>query len=147
MGELLADMLDVPFSDADDMHPDSNVRKMAAGVPLTDEDRWPWLLRVGRALRVARASGLVVACSALKRQYRNVILSEEPEVRFVFLDGPKELFVDRLAQREGHFMPASLLDSQLRTLEALSADEPGFAVCVDGSPHQVVRRIMARLGE
>lgn len=146
VGEVLAAELGIPFADADDMHSESNVRKMAAGQPLTDEDRSPWLRRVGQELRNARESGLVVACSALKRQYRDMILSVEPAAKFVLMDGPKELFIERLSMREGHFMPASLLDSQLDTLERLTADEPGVVVTVDGDPADVAHRIVSSLG-
>lgn len=141
VGVLLAAALGVPFADADDMHPESNVRKMAAGRPLTDEDRWPWLQRVGEELRDAAATGLVVACSALKRAYRDAILSVEPRTTFVLLDGSRQLLAERLSQREGHFMPAALLDSQLATLERFGVDEPGIAVSVEGTPEEVVHRI------
>lgn len=141
IGVLLAAALGVPFADADDMHPESNVRKMASGRPLTDEDRWPWLHRVGEELRDAEDTGLVVACSALKRAYRDAILSVEPRATFVLLDGSRELLAERLSQREGHFMPASLLDSQLAILERFGVDEPGIVVSVEGTPEEVVRRI------
>ncbi|MHB1171926.1 MAG: gluconokinase [Lacisediminihabitans sp.] len=136
VGQLLADRLGVPFADADELHPAANVAKMAAGHPLTDEDRWPWLAKVGAALSAAERTGLVIACSALKRSYRDAILAEEPQTRFVYLEGSRELLQSRVSNRPGHFMPASLLDSQLAALEPLTADEPGITVSVDQSPEQ-----------
>ena len=139
VGELLARELGVPFEDADDLHPQANLDKMAAGRPLDDDDRWPWLREVGQVLSRADAdgTGLVIACSALKRSYRSAILAEESRTRFVLLDGPRELLEKRLAHREGHFMPASLLDSQLATLEPLDADEPGVTVSIDQPPEVI----------
>ncbi len=133
IGGLLAEALQTPFVDGDDLHPPANVAKMAAGHPLTDDDRWPWLAKIGRALAEADKSGtgLVVACSALKRAYRKAILQVEPRTRFVYLEGPRELLAARMKQRPGHFMPVDLLDSQLSTLEALAPDEPGITVSVD----------------
>ncbi len=130
VGELLAARLELPFLDADSLHPITNVDKMAKGVPLTDEDRRPWLEEIGR--RMAQADGgLVVACSALRRSYRELILSQCPTAFFVHLDGSRELLLQRLSEREGHFMPASLLDSQLATLEPLADDEPGTVLSLD----------------
>lgn len=133
VGRLLARELRVPFKDADDLHSQANLNKMAAGEPLDDDDRWPWLQEVGNVLSAADSehTGLVIACSALKRSYRLAILAVEPRTRFVLLDGPREVLEDRLAQREGHFMPASLLDSQLATLEQLDDTEPGISVTID----------------
>lgn len=145
VGELLAADLGVPFADADDMHPESNVRKMSAGHPLTDEDRWPWLRRVGTELRDVENSGLVVACSALKRAYRDTILAEEPRTLFVFLDGSRRLLEERLSRRSDHFMPSSLLDSQLATLERLEADERGITVSIESSPAEIVADIRSKL--
>ncbi|WP_345064332.1 gluconokinase [Leifsonia kafniensis] len=153
LGALIADRLALPFIDADSLHPTSNVAKMAAGTPLTDDDRWPWLARVGQVLTDGRrtGAGAVVACSALKRSYREAILAEAPGVLFVHLNGTKEVLSARLQGRSGHFMPSGLLDSQLATLEELAADEPG--VVVDISPSvaviltDAVTRIRARLAD
>lgn len=145
VGKLLATELDVPFQDADDLHSEANIRKMAAGHPLNDEDRWPWLRRVGKELHLAESSGLVIACSALKRAYRELLLTAEPRSRFVFLEGSRELLAERLGHRHGHFMPDDLLDSQLETLEPLSPDEPGFAVSIDGNAAQIVTEIRSKL--
>jgi len=145
VGELLAADLGVPFTDADGLHPEANVRKMTAGHPLDDEDRWPWLQRVGEVLAEAQDTGLVIACSALKRAYRDAILAAEPRARFVLLDGGRELLQKRLAKREGHFMPTTLLDSQLATLEPLESDEPGVTVGVDQTPAQIVAETRTKL--
>ena len=146
IGSLLAERLGVQFADADDMHPASNVRAMAAGRPLTDDDRWPWLDAVGDALARASTSGLVMACSALKRSYRDAIRAKARDARFVHLDGTPELLRARIGARTGHFMPAALLDSQLAALEPLAPDEPGMTVSIDQTPIEVVAQIAGRLG-
>ncbi|GGC93351.1 gluconokinase [Tersicoccus solisilvae] len=150
IGALIADELGVPFVDGDGLHPIENVRKMAAGTPLTDEDRWPWLRRVGEHLASAGTSGqgLVVACSALKRAYRDTILAEAPGTVYVHLAGTVEVLQERMEGRSDHFMPPSLLRSQLATLEPLAPGEPGFvldiAQPVDGLVRQAVAGIRAR---
>lgn len=128
VGAALAARLRVPFVDGDTLHPPENVAKMAAGHPLRDADRWPWLAKVGSRLHAATSTGLVIACSALKRSYRDAILAQAPATRFVFLAVPRAILEDRLRQRRGHFMPASLLASQLADLEAPAADEPAVTV-------------------
>jgi carbohydrate kinase (thermoresistant glucokinase family) len=140
VGELLATELGVPFVDADDLHPLANKQKMASGHPLTDEDRWPWLALVGDAVENAQA-GVVVACSALKRGYRDAIRAVAPDVLFVYLEGSRDVLLDRLLKRTGHFMPATLLDSQLATLEPLQEDEAGITVPIDASPGAIVARV------
>jgi len=137
IGLLVADALGVPFIDGDSLHPIANVTKMAAGNPLTDEDRWPWLALVGEALDDATQTGLVVACSALKRAYRDAILAEAPAAVFLHLSGSREVLSARLEGRSGHFMPISLLDSQLATLEEPGDDEPRVVVNV-GAPVETV---------
>ena len=128
VGEALAARLGVSFVEGDRLHPDGNVAKMSAGIPLTDEDRWPWLTLVGDSLR--GNEGRVASCSALKRVYREHIRqAARRPVAFVFLDGSAELFAARIAARKGHFMPPSLLASQLATLERPSPDE--FAKAFD----------------
>jgi carbohydrate kinase (thermoresistant glucokinase family) len=147
VGAALAAALDVPFQDADPLHPASNVAKMAAGIALTDDDRMPWLALVGAELSAARESGLVMACSALKRVYREAILAAAPTARFVYLEGSRELIESRLENRHGHFMPTSLLGSQLATLEALQSDEPGITVELRAgeAPTELVSRIITDL--
>ncbi|WP_285116086.1 gluconokinase [Leifsonia sp. fls2-241-R2A-40a] len=147
VGELLARNLGVPFVDGDALHPAANVAKMAAGVPLTDEDRIPWLHAVGRTLAGASAEGMVVACSALKRAYRDLIRSEAPDAVFAELDGTREVLAARMTARPGHFMPVTLLDSQLATLQPLQEDEPGVRVDVGPAPAQLVDLIEAHLRE
>ncbi len=135
----LARVLGYRWADADDLHPDVNVAKMAAGDPLTDEDRWPWLDLVGESLeRGARAGGLVMACSALKRAYRDRIRRQAPDAVFVHLTASPELLQRRAAAREGHFMPAKLLASQIATLEELDDDEIGVDVDVDADVPAIV---------
>lgn len=147
VGERLALELDVPFADADDLHSQKNRDKMAAGHSLDDEDRWPWLSRVAHALSDAdtAGTGLVMACSALKVSYRSAILAEEPRARFVLLIGERELVEQRLARREGHFMPDTLLGSQLATLEPLVDDEPGATVSIAPAPNEIVADIRSNL--
>jgi len=146
VGELLAARLGVPFVDGDALHPPENVAKMASGHPLTDEDRIPWLHAVGRALADTAPEGVVVACSALKRAYRDLIRSEAPDAVFAELDGTKELLAARMAARPGHFMPVSLLDSQLATLEPLQRDEAGVRLGVGRPPAELADAILERLG-
>lgn len=145
IGRLLADRLGVRFVDGDDLHSAANIRKMAAGHPLTDADRWPWLARIGRALTAAEDTGLVIACSALKRAYRRAILAEEPRAVFLHLVARRAVIADRLSRRGGHFMPTSLLDSQLATLEPLAPDEPGREIDVGRDVATVVDEALAAL--
>jgi gluconokinase len=142
----LAERLSWAFEDGDKFHPESNVAKMRAGHPLTDEDRWPWLEAIADEIgRVCEASGhVVIACSALKRVYRDVLLRGRHDVRFVFLDGSQTLIADRLARRKGHFMPPGLLDSQFRTLEPPQADERPITVSIDAPVETIVNNIVAQ---
>ena len=122
VGELVAEKLGVNFIEGDKLHPAANVAKMSSGVPLTDEDRWPWLEEIGRAL--AGSEGKIASCSALKRVYRERIAQAAGRpVAFVFLDGSRDLLQARINARRNHFMPPSLLDSQLKTLERPGPDE------------------------
>lgn len=124
IGNLLSEKLDLPYRDGDDLHPQANIDKMAAGTPLTDEDRWPWLELVGQWL-TDHPDGGVIGCSSLKRSYRDLIREAAPEVKFVHVHGTRAVLDKRMSRRPGHFMPTSLLDSQLETLEELGPDEPG----------------------
>lgn len=142
----LAARLGWPFQEGDALHPQANVEKMRAGVALEDADRTPWLAVVRAWLDANRATGIsgVVSCSALKRRYREFLVGGASDVRFVFLAGDRELLASRLARRVGHYMPTSLLDSQLATLEAPSAGE---AVIVDAAlaTHAQVLRVLSAL--
>lgn len=143
IGDLVARALGAPFLDGDFLHPVENVAKMAAGTPLKDEDRWPWLATVGRELAAAGNGGLVLACSALRRSYRDAIRGQAPDTVFLHLHGSKEVLGSRLEGRSGHFMPAALLDSQLATLEPLEADESGIVVDIAAPVKQVVTDALA----
>ena len=145
IGELLAQELGATFIDGDFLHPESNVAKMAAGTPLDDADRKPWLEAVGQKLADAGDASLVIACSALKKSYRNIIRAADPTARFVFLEGSRELLAERLASRRGHFMPPTLLQSQLDTLERLDPDESGIVLDVSEKPEELARRAAALL--
>nr|WP_236571111.1 gluconokinase [Microbacterium hydrocarbonoxydans] len=128
VGLALADRLRVPFRDADDLHPAANVDKMSRGIPLTDDDRAPWLTAVGEELARHRVTGMVIACSALKADYRDRLRDHAPEAFFVHLQAQKQLIAKRMVVRSEHFMPLALLESQLSTLEPLAADESGCRV-------------------
>ncbi|GAA1993346.1 gluconokinase [Microbacterium pumilum] len=145
VGAALAGVLGVPFADADDLHSDANRSKMASGIPLGDEDRWPWLDAVGGHFQEHRATGLVMACSALRRVYRDRIRAVAPDVVFVHLDGSRELLAARAAARTDHFMPAALLNSQIATLEPLAADERGLVADVGMPVSDLVDDVAARL--
>lgn len=136
VGALVAAELGGDYVDGDALHPPVNIDKMSRGVPLEDDDRRPWLAEVGARLEQARRDGetLVVGCSALKRSYRDVIRAGAPEVVFVHLHGSRDLLWDRMKVRPGHFMPVSLLDSQLATLELLGEQERGRVFDVSESP-------------
>jgi gluconokinase len=125
VGALLAGRLRWPFADADTFHPDANVAKMRAGIPLTDEDRWPWLRAIASWMdtRIAAGESAVATCSALKRSYRDLLLRDRPEATMVFLEASREELLRRLSARQGHFFPQRLLDSQLADMEPPEADE------------------------
>ena len=133
------------FAEGDDMHPPQNVAKMASGHPLTDEDRWPWLATVARWISQRTAAGRpgVVTCSALRRSYRDVLRGEH--VLFVYLEGSRELIASRLAARHGHYMPASLLDSQFQTLQPPQPDERFVTVEVGPPPSEQADQLIAAL--
>ncbi|MDB5567267.1 MAG: gluconate kinase [Tardiphaga sp.] len=143
----LAARLGWTFEDGDRFHPASNVAKMSAGHPLTDEDRWPWLQAIADEIdRISEAGGhLVIACSALKRAYRNVLVHGRDDVRMVYLDGTRELIAARLAARKDHFMPPALLDSQFKTLEPPGADENPITVSIDASVEAIIDAIVGQM--
>lgn len=138
VGEALGRALHLPFADGDDLHPKENIAKMSAGIPLTDADRFPWLDRVGDRLK-ANPDGMIIGCSALKRIYRDWIRKAAGSaVTFIHLAGSKALIADRLQARKGHFMPASLIDSQFAALEPPQADERAITVSIDASLEKIV---------
>ncbi|GAC1595413.1 MAG: glycoside hydrolase family 3 N-terminal domain-containing protein [Pseudarthrobacter sp.] len=145
IGDLVARELGVPFLDGDSLHPVENVAKMAAGIPLTDEDRWPWLATVGSKLADSGSDGLVLACSSLRRSYRDAIRAKAPDTVFLHLHGSKEVLKARTEGRSGHFMPPALLDSQLATLEPLEADEVGFVVDIAAPVDDVVASALGNI--
>ena len=147
IGARFARALDLEFVEGDDMHPAENVRRMAAGIPLTDDDRRPWLLAIAARLRDAQGAGrgLAIACSALRRQYRDVLRTRGvANVRFVFLTGARSLLEERLAARRGHFMPAALLHSQLATLEDPSPEEGAWVCDISQPPEAIVAELVRR---
>lgn len=143
VGAALAQVFDIPYLEGDAYHPAANVAKMAAGIPLNDEDRAGWLEGLADEIRQARerGAGLVLSCSALKRRYRDMLRQADPSLRFVHLDGPRTLIADRMQARVGHYMPSSLLDSQLSILEPLHADEGGLTLDITQPPQVLVARI------
>lgn len=136
------------FAEADDFHSRANVDKMTAGIPLDDDDRWPWLhdLAAWMAERAAEGRSTVIACSALKRAYRDVLSDGPPSVDFVHLDGSAGVIRERMSSRAGHYMPASLLDSQIETLEPLQPEESGIVLDVALPPAELVARSVSGLG-
>ena len=143
----LAERLGWPTLEGDSVHPAGNVAKMAAGVPLTDADRRPWLEAIsawiGERERERRSS--IVTCSALRRSYRDLLRRGHPWVWFVHLDPPRAILEDRMASRSGHFMPATMLESQLATLEPLQPGEPGSVLAADAPPVELAERIIDTL--
>ena len=148
VGQAIARRLHAPFLDGDDYHPPANIKKMSAGIPLTDDDRWPWLDALGTALHGAAEpkSVAVGACSALRRVYRERLrqAAGEPLV-FIYLDGSFELIKARIEARKHHFMPESLLQSQFATLEPPGADENCISVPIDQTPEQIAETVVRKL--
>jgi gluconokinase len=146
VGAMLAERLGRPYAEADSFHPEANVAKMAAGHPLDDDDRRPWLAAIAAWIdqRIARGEPAVVTCSALKRTYRDVL--RRPEVQFVYLDGSPALIAQRLAARKGHYFRAELLASQFADLEPPAPDEGVIAVSIDPPPAAIVDAILRAIG-
>ena len=144
----LSTVLGWEFAEGDAFHPEANVAKMRSGTPLTDDDRWPWLEAIGAWISGKEALGesAVVTCSALRRVYRDLLRRDRPHVRFLHVTAESDVILDRMEHRPGHYMPPSLLPSQLATLEPLEADEPGVMVSVAGSPEEIVDRALDALG-
>lgn len=148
VGEALAAKLTWPYRDADDFHPPANKAKMAAGHPLTDEDRRPWLDAIAAWIDEHRRTGThgVVTCSALRRVYRDRIVGGRSDVRIVYLSGSEAMIAERMADRKGHFMPASLLHSQFETLEPPGPDEHAVTVPIEDSPELIVETVLEQTG-
>jgi len=148
VGALLAGQLGWPYAEADSFHPAANIEKMAAGIPLTDADRAPWLAAIGQWIdaEVAASRSGVVSCSALKRAYRDQLRAGRSEVKIVYLRGSRELIATRLAARHGHFFRAEMLDSQFAALEEPTPDEGVLIVSIGKSPKEIVEEILAQLG-
>ena len=144
----LARVLGWPVAEADDFHPAANIEKMSSGIPLTDEDRWPWLAALRDWMTANAHEGLstIVTCSALKRSYRDLLTQAEGRVRFVHLRAPRAELEDRMSHRAGHFMPTSLLTSQVATLEPLEGDEDGVVVDSRPTPEETLTAVLAALG-
>lgn len=145
VGQALADRLEVEHADADDFHSTSSVAKMASGQPLDDTDRAPWLAAIGAWLTNHEDRGGVVGCSALRRRYRDLLRSSAPRVVFLHLSGDLAMLTERLGDRSGHFMPASLVASQLETLEPLELDEPGEVFNMTTSVDEIVAEFTSAL--
>jgi gluconokinase len=147
IGTLLAAHLQWEFADADRFHPPANVGKMHQGIPLTDEDRWPWRHAIKAWIDKTRTSGRcgVIACSALKRRYRDILVGECADVRLVYLKGSEELIARRIATRHGHFMPLSLLSSQFAALEEPTADERPITISIEPQPREIVTQVLSVL--
>jgi gluconokinase len=148
IADQLAERIGWRCEDGDKFHPASNIAKMSAGHPLTDEDRWPWLQAIADEIdRLCKAGErAVIACSALKRAYRDILVHGRDDVRIVYLDGTQQLIADRLAKRKGHFMPAGLLESQFKTLEPPAREENPLTVSIDASVDAIVDDIVRQLG-
>jgi carbohydrate kinase (thermoresistant glucokinase family) len=147
IGAALAERIGFAFEDGDAYHPDANVAKMHAGIPLTDDDRRPWLKAIAAAIdrKAAARAPVIIACSALKRAYRDILVHGRDDVRIVYLKGTQALIAKRLARRDNHFMPSSLLDSQFATLEEPADDEGVITVSIDGTVDDIVDAIVVRL--
>jgi gluconokinase len=144
VGAMLAQSLGVRFIEGDDYHSPANVAKMAAGVPLTDEDRVLWLEALQAEIRqsVEAGVGIVLSCSSLKKRYRDVLRAGAADLRFAHLEGSRELIAQRMAARTGHYMPLSLLDDQLAVLEPLQAGEAGLTLDIRNEPQELVAAIL-----
>ena len=147
VGEVLAKRLGWSFIDGDAFHPAANVEKMRAGTPLTDDDRWPWLKAIAAEIARRRATKdrVVIACSALKRVYRDVLVGGHSDVLLVHMKGTREQIMSRLAPRQGHYFPAALLDSQFAALEEPDASENALTVIVDRDVDALVDEILRAL--
>jgi gluconokinase len=148
LGAALAERVDLPFIDGDDLHLETSIEKMSAGIPLDDDDRLPWLHRIGELIDAGVVEGhsTIVACSALKRSYRDILRRHAPSMVFVHLAGSSAVIGERMAHRD-HFMPTTLLQSQLATLEPIQDDELAIVVDIGASPEEISETVVTRLGE
>ena len=148
IASMLAQRLHWVYEDADWFHPKSNIEKMHHGEPLNDEDRWPWLRAIAEWIDATRSAGGhgVVACSALKRAYRDILIGDRRDVRLVFLKGDRDLIARRIAARADHFMPSTLLESQFAALQEPQADERPIVVTIVPHPREIVEAIVSELG-
>lgn len=148
VAKRISEVTGFAFAEADDFHPESNIARMRSGIPLDDAARWPWLRDLARWMTVRHHEGIstVLACSALKRSYRDLLRQGPPSVDFVHLDGPTDVIRERLSLRTAHYMPVSLLDSQTATLEPLWPDESGLVLDLRLAPDQIVSAVVDRLG-
>ena len=149
IGNMLAKSLNFSFLDGDDLHPESNKKLMANGIPLTDEERLPWLEIIGQELNEHSTLNkpLIIACSSLKRSYRDLLRKYSPNLFFLFLDGTKNQISERISVRKHEFMPSSLLDSQLANLEPLQSDEYGLRVEIGATPEEICQWIIIELSK
>lgn len=147
IADKLAERTGWKYEDGDRFHPPSNVAKMSAGHPLTNEDRWPWLQAIAAEIDRACGAGehVVIACSALKRAYRDVLVHGRDDVRIIYLEGTQALIADRLAHRKHHFMPPDLLDSQFKALQPPEASENAVTVSIDAPVEAIVDEIVRQL--
>jgi gluconokinase len=145
IGKLLAEKLGVPYEEGDDLHPPANIAKMAAGHPLDDTDRAPWLAAVADWIAGHVAEGGVISCSALKYRYRERLRQGDASVWFLHVDVDRETIIRRVSERKGHFMPASLVDSQFAALEPLRPDEAGEAIDGTQTPEEIVADAVGHL--
>ncbi|OGB20685.1 MAG: gluconokinase [Burkholderiales bacterium RIFCSPLOWO2_02_FULL_57_36] len=147
IGRRLARRLGLAYIEGDEHHSPESISRMAAGMPLTDDDRHEWLLTLQSLVRRAaqRNQGLVLTCSALKRRYRDMLRAGDPALEFIHLHGDPALIAARMKQRTGHFMPAELLESQLRDLEPLAADQRAIRIDIDAEPDAIVDQIVQKI--
>jgi carbohydrate kinase (thermoresistant glucokinase family) len=149
IADALGKRLGWTVEDGDSFHPASNIEKMSAGHPLTDEDRWPWLRAIAAEIERKRAKGenIIVSCSALKRAYRDILVQGHHDVRIVYLRGDRDLIARRLLARKGHFMPPGLLESQFKTLQEPADDEHPLIVDIDSTVDEITDHILRLLNE
>ncbi|WP_319412530.1 gluconokinase [uncultured Cohaesibacter sp.] len=147
LGQLLAGRLNVPFEEGDAYHSSENVRKMAAGIPLTDADRKPWLESLARAMREWDGKGetRVLSCSSLRKSYRDIFRQASGNLRFIFLDGAKELVRARMAERQSHFMPVQLIESQIAALEVPDGEEDVIRIDISADPEAMAEELLGKL--